>query len=470
MHYLKCFVATSCLSLGFTSATAAIPKTMTLTPFITGSAALPLNKPILINEMPNKPGYYVVLEQHVGKISIFYKVGGNWTKVVMDTVGFASGVTGQNEMGLLGIAFHPNFAVNRKYYLTYNPSTTRTYLVERQADSTFLKRNTSVAQRLLIAIGKPYTNHNGGTIAFGPNDGFLYFGTGDGGSGGDPGNRAQNPDSLQGKFLRIDVDHPAGGKEYGIPADNPFINAGHAQEVFALGLRNPWRWSFDKVTGNIWLGHVGQGLWESASLVPKGANLGWRVIEGNQCYSPATGCSMTGYQLPFLTYSHDAAANGDSTGNCIIGGYIYRGNPASAFYGLYFYGDNRDNRIWVARTDGVTKQESILEGVIPGATGQSEGFTSFGTDLAGNLYAIRRGTNSLTAADGIIYILGGPDLPLVTTSVRHTGKVFAPALGTGLNVDLHTLQGRKVSGSATRNGLYVAKYPGAAATLMPVLK
>ncbi len=481
-HNLLSIVIMASFFWGATLSFAAIPKSVTLTAFITGSAQAPLNKPIFFTEMPGKPGYYVVLEQHLGQVSIFNRTSPTaaWTKTIMDTVVIPSAVRSWNEMGLLGIAFHPNYAQNHKYYLYYNPtyasgSGSLTYVIERKSDASFLKRDTTSATRLLISIPGPYDNHKGGTIAFSPKDGYLYIGTGDGGpgSGQDPGNRSANPDSLLGKMLRIDPDHPANGKQYGIPTDNPFVGGGHREEIFSLGLRNPFRWSFDPLTGNIWLGHVGQNNWESVTLVPKGSNLGWRIWEGSHC-NPTYGttCSATGIYMPFFTYPH--SGNGDTTGNCVIGGHVYRGNPASPFYGLYFYGDNGNNKIWAIQRDSVTntKKDYALEATMPGSAGQQTGMTSFGVDLSGSLYVVRRGTSSLTATDGIIYAITSPDMVPVAISPRHTAKAFAPLSVRELStMKLNDLQGRKVSGSLPHSGVYVTQRPGEnAPALVPVLK
>ncbi len=448
---------------------APLPTTVTFTNFFGNQVTF--QNPLYFSEMPGKPGYYVVLEQYLGQVSVVHKENGTWVKTVMDTVTLGPDVTAQNEMGLLGIAFHPDYATTHKYYLTYNPTTAATWLVARQADTSLIRRDTTVASVHFLTINKPYTNHNGGTIGFSPKDtgSYLYFGTGDGGgTNGDSLNRAQSPDSLQGKFLRIDVDHPANGKPYGIPADNPFIDsADYAPEIFSLGERNPWKWSFDPVTGIMWLGHVGQDLWEAATVVPKGSNLGWHVVEGGHCYDPATGCSMAGYQMPFTSYEHGASTL--FTGYCVIGGYVYRGNPNSPFYGVYFMGDNNNGKVWAVKTDGVSVQDSALEGTV-------SNLTSFGTDLAGNLYAVSR--------DGPIYALGGPDLvpSAISQFAKSTRQNFANTtltspgallptnlFGSYIYANLYSLAGRRVAIIERNNaivpkdmkaGMYILKTAG----------
>jgi glucose/arabinose dehydrogenase len=467
------------------AAIAELPKNVTFTPFITGTATASLNKPIYFAEIPGKPGRYVVLEQHLGRISVFTRPAGaaEWTKTLLDTVTIPSSVTSRNEMGLLGMAFHPNFAVNRKYYLYYNPSYSastgaRTLVVERQTDSTLLQRNLAIPSRAILDFPSgPYDNHKAGTIHFGPTDGYLYVAVGDGGGsaayrfGNDSAGRSQNPDSLLGKFLRIDVDHPAGGKEYGIPADNPFVGGGHAEEVYALGARNPFKWSFDldPATGkaNIWLGNVGQDSIEAVTLVPKGANLGWRVVESPICNAfYGSTCNKTGFTMPVYSYRH--LGGGDSTGKCIIGGYVFRGNPASPFYGAYFFGDLSTARVWAIRTDGVGTLERVTLGVVPGAG--AEQLTSFGRDHAGNLYLVARGGTSSTSTNGIIYSLASPDLVAMALTPSRRARALAPVSARDLTgLSLRDLRGRGVSGSPS-SGLYFTRRPAdRLPALVPVL-
>ncbi len=201
--------------------------------------------------------------------------------------------------------------------------------------------------RTVLTIAQPYANHNGGMLAFGP-DGYLYIGMGDGGSGGDPQNRAQNPDSLLGKMLRINVNVVNATHRYGIPAGNPYVGRAGRDEIWQRGLRNPWRFSFDRATGNLWIGDVGQGRYEEVDRVAKtstgpgrGRNWGWRAMEGRHCFLPATGCNRTGKTLPMLEYSH--ALNG----RCAIsGGYVYRGTAIPALRGWYVFGDYCSGEAW----------------------------------------------------------------------------------------------------------------------------
>jgi len=283
------------------------------------------------------------------------------------------------EQGLLSVAFHPNYGTNGYFYVNYTDLNGDTR-VERYtvsvADSNLADTAT---HKLIIFIPQPYTNHNGGLVMFGP-DGMFYIGMGDGGSGGDPQNRAQNPDSLLGKLLRIDVD---GGDPYAIPTGNPFKSGGGAPEIWALGLRNPWRFAFDRAAGLLYIGDVGQGAWEEVDVQPasqSGLNYGWRIMEGAHCYTP-TNCSSGGLVLPAVEYDH-------SNGQCaIIGGFVYRGARFPALAGQYFYADLCAG--WVRSFSyaggGVTGQTSWNLDVSPGTP------LSFGEDARGELYLLTGG-------------------------------------------------------------------------------
>jgi len=283
------------------------------------------------------------------------------------------------EQGLLSVAFHPNYGTNGYFYVNYTDLNGDTR-VERYtvsvADSNLADTAT---HKLIIFIPQPYTNHNGGLVMFGP-DGMFYIGMGDGGSGGDPQNRAQNRDSLLGKLLRIDVD---GGDPYAIPTGNPFKSGGGAPEIWALGLRNPWRFAFDRAAGLLYIGDVGQGAWEEVDVQPasqSGLNYGWRIMEGAHCYTP-TNCSSAGLVLPAVEYDH-------SNGQCaIIGGFVYRGARFPALAGQYFYADLCAG--WVRSFSyaggGVTGQTSWNLDVSPGTP------LSFGEDARGELYLLTGG-------------------------------------------------------------------------------
>jgi uncharacterized repeat protein (TIGR03806 family) len=250
-----------------------------------------------------------------------------------------------SEVGLLGMAFHPRFALNGEVFLSYTDFRDRQ---TRQGLRSVISRFKSTdggatldpgSEQVLLTVDQPYSNHNGGGIAFGP-DGYLYIGFGDGGSGGDPHNHAQNRDVLLGKFLRIDVD---GGVPYAIPPTNPFRNGGGRPEIYAWGFRNPWRWSFDRLTGELWVADVGQREIEEVDRVVLGGNYGWRIKEGTRCYN-ATTCDGTGLIDPVVQYDH-------TQGVSITGGFVYRGTAMPSLVGHFVYADFSSGRIWAVGPD-----------------------------------------------------------------------------------------------------------------------
>ena len=282
------------------------------------------------------------------------------------------------EQGLLSVAFHPSYATNGFFYVNYTDLNGDTRVERYTVSAADSNRADTATHKLILSVRQPYSNHNGGLVMFGP-DGMLYIGMGDGGSGGDPENRAQNPDSLLGKLLRIDVD---GGDPYAIPTGNPFRNGGGAPEIWAVGLRNPWRFAFDRSAGLLYIGDVGQGAWEEVDVEPAsqgGLNYGWRIMEGAHCYS-ATNCSSAGLVLPALEYDH-------SNGCSIIGGFVYRGTKAPTLVGQYFYSDY---------CSGWLRSFSYANGAVAAQTGWSLNVTlgnvlSLGEDSAGELYVLTAG-------------------------------------------------------------------------------
>ena len=273
------------------------------------------------------------------------------------------------EMGLLGLAFHPRFAKNGRFFVNYtrNPdgaTIVAEYQVSQNPDRALH------AEKTLMVIPQPYSNHNGGMLAFGP-DGYLYIGTGDGGAGGDPGNRGQSPDTLLGKMLRIDVDR---GEPYGIPPDNPFAGQPNGREIFALGFRNPWRFSFDRQTGRLWAADVGQNRWEEIDVVEAGHNYGWRVMEGAHCFQPSRGCVTAGLTLPVAEYRNESP-------HCAVtGGYVYRGTRLDFLRGTYVFGDYCSGRIM-----------GLIDGHLRDLLASGLRISSFGEDEAGELYVVDHG-------------------------------------------------------------------------------
>jgi glucose/arabinose dehydrogenase len=238
------------------------------------------------------------------------------------------------EEGLLGLAFDPGYATNGELYVSYVAagSTPRTSVIARYRRNTSDPTRADTTEERLLTLSQPYTNHHGGMIAFGP-DGYLYAGFGDGGSGGDPQNNGLDRGTLLGKILRIDVHGTQAGLSYRIPSDNPFVGvAGVRGEIWAYGLRNPWRFSFDRVGGALWAGDVGQGTREEIDVVTRGANYGWRAREGFVAFNAAD-AGRGPFTDPLFDYARGSGA-------CVIGGYVYRGSALPALVGSYVYGDN----------------------------------------------------------------------------------------------------------------------------------
>jgi len=273
-----------------------------------------------------------------------------------------------SEQGLLGLAWHPEDPGIA--YVNYTTKT-ETVIARFEASDGDADRLNAASEERLLTFKQPYSNHNGGQLAFGP-DGYLYIGTGDGGSGGDPHNNSQNLNSLLGKILRIDVDRKTDGLAYGIPADNPFVEEGRP-EIYAYGLRNPWRFSFDSETGKLWVADVGQNRFEEIDIVEKGGNYGWRIQEGTACFNPKNDCETEGLKQPIYTYGRDEGVS-------VTGGYVYRGAARQDLTGWYVFGDYGSGTIWglKQRGDGSSELVTLL------ASG--ENLTSFGVDSEGELY------------------------------------------------------------------------------------
>src|SRR5262245_22362091 len=288
-------------------------------------------------------------------------------------------VTCCNERGLLGLAFHPHYAENGFFYVDYTRFDGDVVVARYKVSSDPNRADPNSAIILLTIEHSQFGNHNGGQLAFGP-DGYLYVGVGDGGSGGDPNNRAQNIGDPLGKLLRLDVNAPA---PY-IPASNPFVSTLEARpDVWAYGLRNPWRFSFDRETGDLFIGDVGQNAWEEIDFQPRtsggGQNYGWRRMEGTHCFNPGSNCTDPSFTIPILEYSH-------ADGSCsVTGGYRYRGVKMPSLRGAYFYGDYCTGKIWVGTRElnGLWSSRLLLDTNLL--------ISSFGEDLNGELYVINLG-------------------------------------------------------------------------------
>lgn len=351
-----------------------------------------------------------VIEQSTGEIIVLDE-NGTPLGTFLDIGGLIS--TG-SERGLLGLAFHPDYASNGQFFVNYTNGSGDTVVARYQVSGNPNVADASSAE-ILLTVDQPFGNHNGGHIAFG-SDGYLYIGLGDGGSQGDPLNNSQNGNSLLGKMLRIDID---GNAPYSIPADNPFVgDAGVADEIWAFGLRNPWKFSFDTQTGDLWIGDVGQNEWEEinfqAAASNGGENYGWRCYEGPDAYNPS-GCGPTNdYIFPVAAVSHSSPDNWCS----VTGGRVYRGSEYPAMQGKYFFTDYCVGDFYTLESDGAGgfTQELVLEG-------GGFGHVAFGEDVNGALYAVRINGNisrivdscgpfdpqltvdgdALSAGDGIAY-------------------------------------------------------------------
>jgi hypothetical protein len=275
------------------------------------------------------------------------------------------------EQGLLGLAFHPSFARKGRFYVNYTRRPDGATVV---SEFTVSGSGAIGPERVLLVIPQPFANHNGGMIEFGP-DGYLYVGVGDGGSANDPGNRAQNPDELLGKLLRINVNKRTAPSQYANPSDNPFFGTIPGRdEIYALGFRNPWRFSFDDATGALWVGDVGQGSREEIDVVVKGGNYGWRVMEGTQCTGLDPGCGSSSFSPPVTEYGH-------ASGRCsVTGGYVYRGTASVLPLGTYVFGDYCTGEIFTYQGGSA----ALL-------VDSGSNISSFGQDEAGEIYVVGLG-------------------------------------------------------------------------------
>jgi glucose/arabinose dehydrogenase len=344
-----------------------VVDSLRLAPVVSG-----LSNPLYLTSPPGDTARLFVVEQG-GKIWIVQH-GVQLTTPFLDV---SAKITSTGEQGLLSVAFHPSYATNGYFYVDYTDLNGDTH-VERYTVSADSNVADTASHKLILFVAQPYANHNGGLVMFGP-DGMLYIGMGDGGSGGDPQNRAQDPDSLLGKLLRIDVDH---GDPYTIPPGNPYATGGGRGEIWAIGLRNPWRYAFDPPSGLLYIADVGQDSWEEVDVEPAtlgGLNYGWRIMEGAHCYTPNP-CQSTGLTLPVIEYDH-------SQGCAVIGGFVYRGALFPALRGQYFYGD---------LCSGWVRSFSYAGGAVTSRTDWTLNASlgtplSFGEDANGELYVLTAG-------------------------------------------------------------------------------
>lgn len=400
---------------------------ITLETVVTG-----LDTPLYVTHSRDRSGRLFIVEQP-GRIKVLHS-GSSSPSVFLDIVGK---VLSGGERGLLGLAFHPQFESNRRFFVNYTRRPDGATVIAEYHASANNPDQADGTELIHLSFAQPFANHNGGMLEFGP-DGFLYIGTGDGGSANDPGNRAQNVNELLGKILRIDVDHPANGLPYSSPSNNPFFGSVNGRdEIYAYGLRNPWRFSFDRSTGDLYAGDVGQGAREEIDIIENGGNYGWRVFEGTLCTNNDPGrCSPGAFTPPIAEYNH-------SGGRCsITGGYIYRGSKSSLPFGSYVFADFCTGEIFLLQGGN----QSLLMDT-------SMSISSFGEDQDGEVYVVgiegtvRRFTNPNAVPPGSFGITSAfirkraNGNRLDPLSVRPNGKKFEIVIHESSSVPVPASQG-----------------------------
>lgn len=363
--WLACTLATGCGSKTSSSSSSVAIATQVV---VSG-----LNSPLDLEQPNDGSGRLFVVEQR-GTIRIIQ----NGSLLPAPFLDISSKVVDQDEMGLLGVTFHPSFSSNGKFYINYvrnNAGQFQSVISEFHASATNLNQADPASERTLLTVDQVnnFTNHKAGQLAFGA-DGFLYFGLGDGGSEGDPLGHGQNTQILLGKMMRIDVNSISPGKQYAIPPDNPFVAGGGLPEIYAFGFRNPWRFSFDRSTGRLFVADVGQDSFEEIDIVAKGANYGWSIMEGDHCFNPPRNCNMTGLSLPIVEIPHPEA-------EAVIGGFIYHGTVLTGMQGMYIFGD-LNGKIWslAQGPSNIFTRSQLAD--------ENFNISSFGQDAAGELYIV----------------------------------------------------------------------------------
>ena len=425
MKSMRQFVAALLLALAFMSARAAaqgVPP-VTLQPVLSN-----LSSPVLLTNARDGSNRLFVVEQP-GRVQVL-QPGASTPSVFLD---ITSKVLSGGERGLLGLAFHPQFSGNRRLFVNYTRRPDGATVIAEYRVSATNPNLVEAAETVLLVIPQPFENHNGGMIAFGA-DGFLYIGMGDGGSGNDPQNRAQNIEELLGKMLRINVDQPGASAPYSSPSDNPFFGAiAGRDEIYAVGLRNPFRFSFDRANGQLYAGDVGQGVREEIDIITRGGNYGWRVFEGTRCtgLGPAQ-CNAADFQAPVAEYDHTG-------GRCsVTGGYVYRGTRGTLPVGAYVYGDFCTGELFLLQgTAQVLLQDTNIN------------ISSFGEDEAGELYVVGLGGTVHRLVNSCTYTLS----PASRTS---------PAGGETLTVSVTTQGG--CGWAAVSNSGFINVVSGASGT------
>jgi glucose/arabinose dehydrogenase len=338
---------------------------------------LSFKNPVFLTHSGDNTNRIFVIEQ-AGSIKVF--PNSQPTSNAKTFLDITDRVSSGGEMGMLGLAFHPDYQSNGYFYVNYTADNPLRTIISRFQVTSNPDSADKNSEFQILVFNQPFSNHNGGWIGFGPNDGYLYIANGDGGDSGDPQNYAQSINTLLGKILCIDVD---GGLPYAIPTTNPFYDStGNVKrEIYAWGLRNPWRCSFDQVTGLFWAADVGQGDWEEIDIIQYGKNFGWRCYEGNHTYNTAN-CNYPEYVFPIWEYSHGPECS-------ITGGYVYRGNLVSELTGKYIYGDYCSRKVWALEYDGINPPINQFLLTAPSL------ITSFGLDELNEIY--------ITSSNGNIY-------------------------------------------------------------------
>lgn len=331
------------------------------------------SQPVAMLQVPSKNSEWYVVEKQGRIVRVLDKQGKQTKEIYLDITDRVN--SRHNEGGLLGMAFHPDYNKNGELFVSYTADGSPLTSVIARFTASAGQAPSAESEQVLLTVEQPYGNHNGGQIAFGP-DGYLYIGLGDGGSGGDPQGNGQNTRTLLGAMLRIDVNVKTGSKlAYDIPKNNPFAASGDGRgEIYAWGMRNPWRWSFDRNTGELWVADVGQNDWEEVNLVRQSGNYGWNIREASHCYANSS-CEAPDLIDPVSEYSHDEGCS-------ITGGYVYRGQLVQTLQGVYLFADFCSGRIWgLVRNEQNGYQRNLL--VDSGLM-----VSSFAQDNNGEIYVI----------------------------------------------------------------------------------
>lgn len=411
----------------------------------------------IVNAYPNlnfnQPTDYQVADSSSGFVYVTERPGrilrlenNSKTSSATTVLDISDQISTTGEGGLLGLAFHPNYTENGLLFVYYTaPAPFRSVVSRFEANTTTGSVDKS-SETVIFELDQPYTNHNGGQIRFG-HDGYLYIALGDGGSGGDPMGNGQDRTTLLGSMLRIDVDQSRNEQNYTIPSDNPFFGneEGFKEEIFAYGLRNPYRFSFDAETGELWTGDVGQNKIEEVDIIRSGQNYGWNTMEGSECYSPATGCDTSGLTMPVYEYDH-------SVGQSITGGFVYRGSAIPDLQGAYVYADFISNNVWYFEYDGEKAMNNTLIDEIPSviAFGEDENRELFLCSINGTIYKlVPDNTTSvesemeLPESTALLYNYPNPFNPYTTISIQIPEAA-------SVEVSIYDMLGNKITTLADR--------------------